>query len=86
MPIPEAQVKLLPAAVPAVPTVALIAVISEVAYVNIHCTPAGSLPEGEVNVRLSVAGPPEAAVADDNAKASVWAQLEAPHKNAKRLR
>jgi hypothetical protein len=48
--------------------VALIETIAAGEYARVHCTPAGSLPAGEVNVRFSVALPPVFAIPDDSVK------------------
>jgi hypothetical protein len=40
-------------------------------YANVHWRPAGSLPVGEVNERLSEAVPPGDTAADDKTRVSV---------------
>jgi hypothetical protein len=71
VPEPETQVSVLPAAVAAAPAVAEIDVTAEGEYVNAHCTPAGWLPAGAANVKLSVTAPFDPAVPEDRTKEPV---------------
>lgn len=57
----------------AAPAVAEMETTLVVGYVNVHCSDAGSLPEGEVNVKFRETVPFAAAVPDDRANESVCA-------------
>ena len=67
----------------AAPAVAEMETTLVVGYVNVHCSDAGSLPEGEVNVKFRETVPFAAAVPDDRANESDWQKAAAPDmKNA----
>lgn len=70
VPLPLAQVMVLEAAVAALPADALRLTILAVLYVKVHCTAAGSFPEGEASVRFNVVLPP-LTVLEDNDRLSV---------------
>ena len=76
VPLPEAQLVVLEAAVAALPADTLRLEILEALYVNVHCAAAGSLPVGELRVRLKVVLPPGLTEAEDNDNVSVWPNKE----------
>jgi hypothetical protein len=59
-------VRVLLAELSAGPATAEIAVTVAVGYVKVHWMPAGSLPDEEASVRLSVTFPPGGAIAEDS--------------------
>jgi len=69
-PVPAVQLKLFPAPVAADPAVAEMEVTADVLNVSVHCTAAGSLPEGDVNVKFKATVPLLLAVPEDNARES----------------
>jgi hypothetical protein len=70
--LPE-QLTVFEALVDAAPAVAEMETTLAAGYVNVHCSDAGSLPEGEVNVKFSETVPFAAAVPEDRANESVCA-------------
>lgn len=73
----------MPAPVAAAPATAEIEATLAAGYVSVHCTAAGSLPDGEVRVRLSETAPFVAAVPEDSDNASVCPkQLKVDSKKA----
>lgn len=72
----------MPAEVALAPAAAAIETIAAGEYERVHWTPAGSLPAGEVKVRLNVALPPAAAVPDESARVSCAERWLAAQKNS----
>jgi len=70
----EAQVNVLPALVAAVPAIAEMETTLLGGYVKVHWRAAGSLPAGDVRLRLREAVPLAAAVPDDSCRESVCAE------------
>ena len=62
----------LAAAVEAAPAEAVTAVTAEAGYETVHSSPAGWLPDADVNDRESAAVPPAGTVAEDKARVSDW--------------
>jgi hypothetical protein len=63
----DAHVSVLPAASALAPATAATEEISADAYASVHCSPAGSLPDVEVNAIFRTAVSPELIVADESA-------------------
>lgn len=70
-PEPEAQTRLLPAALSEGPAVRVTGPKTLVGYVRLHCNPAGKAPEGAVRLKLSGTTPPGAPPAAESPRDAV---------------